>query len=243
MSNPQTPEQQTPEEPATAARPVNRRWQAIASVLILLAALGLWAASRMQWATILVAPDLGPAREFTVHGSDWSPWLTPVAIAMAAAVIAQFALRGWALRIVAILVAIGGGVAVIPPISLLTEGEDNLYIVQMVDVPARAVVDGIPTESTPGYLVIASAICAVLGAVAMARTANQGGMSSKYSAPAARRDELERQIFTERERAAAAGEPAAPAPNERLLWDSLDEGIDPTDDPADHSADDAGPTR
>ncbi|EGD55935.1 TIGR02234 family membrane protein [Gordonia neofelifaecis] len=218
------------QKPQTTAPPVDRRWQMIASVLILLAALGLWGASRMKWATILVAPDLGPARVFTVNGSDWSPWLTPVGIAMAAAVVAQFALRGWALRIVAILVALGGVLAVIPAISLLTEGENNLYIVKMVDVPARAVIDGIPTESTPGYLVIASAVCAILGAVAMARTARQGGMSSKYSSPAARRDDLERQIFDERERAAASGEPTAPAANERLLWDSLDEGIDPTED-------------
>ncbi|MBM7367177.1 TIGR02234 family membrane protein [Gordonia hydrophobica] len=226
-------EEPVPEQGDAAAtrRPVNRRFQAIASVLILLAALGLWGASRMKWATVLVGEDPPyPSREVTVTGSDWSPWLVAVALAMVAAVVAQFAVRGLLLRGVAILVALGGAVSVIPAISLLTEGEGNLYVVKMAGVSDRSPVVGIPVESMPGYLVIVSAICAVLGAVFMMRTANQGGMSSKYDSPAARREELERKVFAERERAAAAGEPAATETNERLLWDSLDEGIDPTDD-------------
>ncbi|MGB3884791.1 TIGR02234 family membrane protein [Gordonia sp. (in: high G+C Gram-positive bacteria)] len=210
-----------------AAKSKNRRLQLIASLLILLAALGLWAASRMTWATILVKPDLGPGVDIPVRGSDWSPWLVPVALAMVAAVIAQFAVRGWALRIVAILVALGGVLALFPAISLLTEGQDNLFITKMVDMPARAAFFGIPIESTPGYLVIASAICAIVGAIAMARTARKDAMSSKYSSPAARREELERQVFAARDRAAAADQAA---PSERIMWDSLDEGLDPTDD-------------
>ncbi|WP_347956575.1 TIGR02234 family membrane protein [Gordonia aichiensis] len=214
----------------SSPQPVNRRLQAISSVLILLAALGLWGASQMTWATVLVGEDLGPGYEVTVRGSDWSPWLVPVAIAMAAAVVAAFAVRGWVLRALAILVALGGVLAIFPAVSLLTEGQDNNYVARMAGVSTRKAVLGIPTESTPGYLVIAAAICAIVGAVLMIRTARQGGMSSKYSSPAARRDELERQIFAERERAAATGEQSAPETNERLLWDSLDEGIDPTDD-------------
>ncbi|WP_226995605.1 TIGR02234 family membrane protein [Gordonia phthalatica] len=210
---------------------MNRRYQAIASILILVAALGLWGASRMKWATILVGENPpSPSRVVTVDGSQWSPWLVAVAIAMVAAVGAQFAVRGMALRLVAILVAIGGGVSVIPAISLLTEGQDNSYIVKMAGLdPSRNPIDGIPVESTPGYLVIAAAVCAVIGAVFMMRTANKSGMSSKYDSPAARRAELERKVFAERERA-AAGEPVAPETNERFLWDSLDEGLDPTDD-------------
>lgn len=242
MSSTQQPEQ-SGAQPVTSAelaaaeqaavKSKNRRLQLIASILILLAALGLWGASRMTWATILVAPDLGPAREVSVSGSAWSPWLVPVALAMVAAVIAQFAVRGWLLRIVAILVALGGVLALFPAFSLLTEGKDNLYIVKMVDVPARAVIDGIPVESTPGYLVIASAICAIVGAIAMARTARKDAMSSKYDSPAARREELERQVFAERDRRAAADAAQAATPSERILWDSLDEGLDPTDDEPD----------
>ena len=224
--------------------PVNRRWQGIASILILLGALGLWSASRMTWATVLVAADLGPASEVTVIGAQWSPWLVPVALAMVAAVVAQFAVRGWALRVVAILVALGGVLAIFPAISLLTEGEDNLYIVQMADgIRDGAAIDGVPVTTLPGYVVIVSAICVIVGAIFMTRTANQGGMSSKYSSPAARREDLERQIFAERERAAAAGTAAPTEGNERILWDSLDEGIDPTEDPSDGPTGDAEDTR
>lgn len=217
-------------EAATAPSSVNRRNQVVASILILLAALGLWAASRMKWATVLVGEDPPfPSQEVPVDGSQWSPWLVAVAVAMIAAVGAQFAARGMALRAIAVLVAVGGAVSVIPAISLLTEGQDNNYVVKMAGVSSRKPVMGVPVESTPGYLVIAAALCAVIGAVFLMRTANKNGMSSKYDSPAARRAELERKVFAERERA-AAGEPVATESNERMLWDSLDEGLDPTDD-------------
>ncbi|WP_026918975.1 TIGR02234 family membrane protein [Gordonia shandongensis] len=230
----------TPDVPEPGARPAaataNRRWQLVALVLLLLAAAGLWGASQLTWAQVLTADRLGPPREWTVTGATWSPLLLVVPGVIVAAALVQFALRGWALRAVAILVAILAVLAAIPAISLLTDGEDNMYVAKMVDLPSRAQVTGIPTNSGPGFLVIAAVVAAVVGAVAMARTARDPGMSSKYSSPAARRAELERRVFADRERAeaqAAAGQTPTRGEtesNERLLWDSLDEGIDPTDD-------------
>lgn len=235
MSQPDTTETVT----AGAGKPApNRRWQVISLVLLLLAAAGLWAASQLTWATVLTYDRLGPPQEWTVKGMTWSPLLVAVPAVMLAGAIVQFALRGWAVRAVAILLALLAVLVAIPAFSLLTDGEDNMYIARMVDLPGRAMVAGIPVHTAPGYLVLASVVLAVVGAFAMLRTASGPGMSSKYTSPAARRAELERKVFADRERAAAqaaAGQtPTASetGSNERLLWDSLDEGIDPTDDDA-----------
>lgn len=254
MTEPQdTPEQPTPEQPTTevegtkAAAARSRRPQLIAAVLLAAAAILLWAASQMTWATVIVADDLSEPRTLEVKGSDWSPWLTAVAIALLAAIAALFALRGWLLRVVAVLVAVFGVVSFMPGILLLTAAEDDDFAATTIDFADRYAVVAVQNQSGPGLVVIAGAVCAVLAAVMMMRAATTAGMSSKYVSPAARRDELERRVFAEREQrlaaeaqARAAGadpaqKAAAPADdeptveNERLMWDALDTGMDPTD--------------
>jgi len=112
---------------------------------------------------------------------------------------------------------------------LIREGANNLFAAEAIDLDPKYDVRSILAFSTPGYVLIAGAICAAIAAVFVVRGAAAGGMSSKYTSPAARREELERRVFAERERVARGEEPRSDG-NERLMWDSLDNGLDPTDD-------------
>ncbi|MGV9710126.1 TIGR02234 family membrane protein [Gordonia sp. NPDC003424] len=231
-------------DPETATKSFLRRRKVLAAVLLAVAALAFWSASRLVWCTVLAADGLAPPRDFTVHGSDWSPWLTPLALVLLAAILAAFSLRGWGLRIVAVLVAVGGVLAAVPAISLLTSGANSDYAARAADLPGRFQVLLITTNPWAALVVLVGSVCAVTAAVLLMRVAGGAGMSSKYTTPAARRDELERQIFAEHEQRkraeAAGGTDAAEAEkagngntgtpaNERMMWDALDTGIDPTE--------------
>ena len=219
----------TDAEIASAQKSVGRRRQGIASILLIVAAIALWSSSRMRWAEVVAEDGLGVPRNFEVHGSDWSPWLVAVALLFVAGIVAQFAVRGWMLRVVAVILAIAAIASVIPAVSLITNGENNLFAADAIDLDPKYDVTVILTFDTPAYVLIAGAVCAAVAAVLMMRGATAGGMSSKYTSPAARREELERKVFADRERA-ARGEQVDSDGNERLMWDSLDNGMDPTDD-------------
>jgi len=75
-------------------------------------------------------------------------------------------------------------------------------------------------------LTLAAAVCALLAAVLLMRSATAArGTTTKYVAPAARRSA----VRSEDVRIAAADDDAS----ERMLWDALDEGRDPTEDTSD----------
>ncbi|MFT3715394.1 MAG: TIGR02234 family membrane protein [Gordonia sp. (in: high G+C Gram-positive bacteria)] len=226
-----------------AGRPVNdaaegRKRQAIALFFLLVGAVLLWVSSRLVWSQVFAADGQGAPHTYDVHGSDWSPWLVAVAGALAAAGVAQFAFRGIARRVVAVIVALGAVAVSIPAISLITAGENNLYAAGTVDIPSNYQIISVSAKTFPGYVVIFAAVWVLIGAIMMLRSASAAstGMSSKYTSPAARREELERKAFAERERRLAAGDDAAdadtsPGGTERELWEALDHGVDPTDDP------------
>ncbi|MEZ5211167.1 TIGR02234 family membrane protein [Gordonia sp. (in: high G+C Gram-positive bacteria)] len=217
------------EVPATATRdkkaaPPDRRRRAIAAILLIVAALLLWISSRMRWATV-ASEDLQGAPHFdAVKGSNWSPWLVAVAIVLLAALAVQFVLHGIGLRIVAVVVAIIGVTVSYPAISLLAGGKNSAYAAQAIDLPASRDVIAVTTATFPAVAVLVAVVCTVVAAVFMMRSASgTGGSSSKYTSPAARRDELERRVFAEREK-----REQVPA-SEREMWDALDNGMDLTE--------------
>ncbi len=234
-----------------------RRLQVVAAVLMAATAAAFWGASRMTWATISAEDGLSPQRAFEVNGADWSPWLTPLALVYLAGIAAALSVRGWVLRVVAILVAVGGVLAAFPAISLITGGADSDYAADAGSIPDRYVVLYVDTNTLAALVVLVGTLCAVGAAVALLRVAKGAVTSSKYTTPAARREEIETEIFADYERRKAA-EPAAdrpsateatgpekpgtaadeagstpdqtpPGANERMMWDALDTGIDPTD--------------
>ncbi|MGV9859088.1 TIGR02234 family membrane protein [Gordonia sp. NPDC003425] len=226
-----------------ASRWTTRRVKTLAAVLMAAAALFFWTASRLTWARVLAADGLSPARTFDVKGADWSPWLTPLALVMLAAILAAMSLRGWGLRVVAVLIAAAGVLAAVPALSLVMGGTNDLYAARAAGLADRYVVQLVTTVNWAAAVVLAGSVCAVAAGVLLVRVASGAGMSSKYKTPAARREELERQVFAEHERKKldddrraasddATTDPDAPsddAPNERMMWDALDTGIDPTD--------------
>ncbi|WP_055476582.1 TIGR02234 family membrane protein [Gordonia sp. HS-NH1] len=233
-----------------------RRMQVLAAVLMAAAAAAFWGASRLTWATVSAEDGLSPQRAFEVNGGDWSPWLTPLALVYLAGIAAALSVRGWALRVVAILVAVGGVLAAFPAISLITGGADSNYAADAGSIPDRYVVLYVDTNPLAALVVLVGTLFAVGAAVALLRVAKGATRPSKYTTPAARREEIETQIFADYERRKAAqtetgtpapetttggsGKPGAaddtdspdptpPGANERMMWDALDTGIDPTD--------------
>ncbi|WP_288816042.1 TIGR02234 family membrane protein [uncultured Gordonia sp.] len=238
-----------------------RRRQVVAALLMAAAAAAFWGASRLTWATVSAEDGLSPQRAFEVNGGDWSPWLTPLALVYLAGILAALSVRGWALRVVAILVAVGGLLAAFPAISLITGGTDSAYAAEAGSIPDRYIVLFVDTNPLAAVVVLAGTVCAVGAAVMLLRVAKGATRSSKYTTPAARREEIETEIFADYERRKAAeqneaavaepgaarsdsakpgtsgraddpdpaAEPTPPGANERMMWDALDTGIDPTD--------------
>ncbi len=78
----------------------------VAQLLLVLAAAALWGASRLTWVEVTSFDGLGQPRTATLSGGSWSTALVPLAVLLLAAAIAALAVRGWPLRLLAVLVAV-----------------------------------------------------------------------------------------------------------------------------------------
>ncbi|MGW0043867.1 TIGR02234 family membrane protein [Rhodococcus sp. NPDC003348] len=188
-------------------------------LLLAVAALCLWASSRMTWVRVDSFDGLGEARTTDLIGGTWAAATTPLALALLAAIAASFAVRGWALRVVALMVALVAVAAIVPAVQLLTTDVDPDRAGRLAELPDRAEVTATEVSTTPAVLVVIGGVLALAAAVALLRKASVStGLSSKYAAPAARREEASKRHESK--------EP----PSQRVLWDALDAGDDPTDD-------------
>ncbi|MDL9937467.1 TIGR02234 family membrane protein [Gordonia sp. ABSL1-1] len=220
----------------TQQRKAMRRRQGVAAALLAGAAIAFWGASRLTWATVEAEDGLSPQRAFHVKGADWSPWLTPLALVLLAAIAVAFTVRGLALRLLALLIAAGGLLAAFPAVSLLVDGGESDYAARAGDIPDRFRILLVNINWVAPVVVLVGTACTVGAAVMLLRVVRAADPSSKYTTPAVRREEAEREIFADYERRKAAQEGGAPAEteesgtaNERMMWDALDTGIDPTD--------------
>lgn len=205
-----------------ATEPARRGSGAAAALPVLLlavAALCLWASSRMTWVQVDSQDGLGEARSTALGGGVWAAATTPLALTLVAAIAASFAVRGWALRVVGLLVALVAVAAVVPALSLLVGGADEEKAGRLAELPGRAEVTGATTYPAPALLAVFGGVAALAAAVALIRKAGRSaGLSSRYAAPAARREEATRR------------EASAQPPSQRVIWDALDAGEDPTED-------------
>jgi uncharacterized membrane protein (TIGR02234 family) len=191
----------------------------IAQVLLVAAAAGLWAASLLTWVDLRTFDGLGPPKLVTLSGAAWSSALLPLALVLLAAAVAVLAVRGWALRMLAVLVAVASlatgylavGMFVIPDVAL--RGADLAHVPLLELVGSK--------RHYPGPVItLAAAVCTLVGAMLLMRASTSaGGTATKYLTPAARRSRARR---AERDDATMS---------ERMIWDALDEGRDPTDQP------------
>jgi uncharacterized membrane protein (TIGR02234 family) len=194
---------------------------------LVVAAGALWVASRLPWVVIRSFDGLGPPKQATLSGAEWSTALLPLALLMLATAIAAIAVRGWPLRALAALLAaaslvvgyLGISLWVIPDVAV--RGSDLAHISVMSLVGSERHYWGAGSA-------LAAAACTLIAAVLLMRSASDSGSdrvsATKYAAPATRRSIA----LGKGADGAMHGEPETPGMSERMIWDALDEGRDPT---------------
>jgi uncharacterized membrane protein (TIGR02234 family) len=131
-----------------------------------------------------------------------------------ATAVAALAVRGWALRVLAVLVALASLAAGYLAVSTLELPDIAVRAAELARVPLVELVGS--KRYYPGLVItLVTAICTLIGAVLLMRAATSArGTATKYLTPAARRS--------------AATRDDGPM-SERMIWDELDEGRDPTE--------------
>ena len=205
------------------------RWPIRIAQLALVVAAGLlWVASRLPWVLIRSFDGLGPPKQVTLAGAAWSTALLPLALLLLAAAVAAIAVRGWLLRALAGLLAVislavgylGVSLWVLPDVAVRGAELAHISVMSLVGSERRYWGAGIT---------VLAAACTLIAAVLLMRSASDSGSARssaiRYAAPATRRSIARRR----RADGAILEEPKTPGMSERMIWDALDEGRDPTD--------------
>jgi uncharacterized membrane protein (TIGR02234 family) len=187
----------------------------IGQLLLLLAAGALWLASRMTWVVVSSFDGLGQPKTATLTGGSWSTALVPLALLLLAAVLKSTMGPAWQQRVLAVV--LGAMCAVMAYLAI------SLWVVPDVAVRAAgiagvAVADltGTQRQYSGAVLTLVAAVLTLTAAVLFMRAPGRtASADNKYEAPARRRE-------TARQR------PAGADMSERMIWDALDEGRDPT---------------
>jgi uncharacterized membrane protein (TIGR02234 family) len=188
----------------------------VASLLLVLSATALWGASRLVWVDVQSSDGLGQPKTTALTGGAWSTALVPLAAILLVAAVAPIAARGWRLGLLALIVAAISAVMAYLAISLFVIRDVAPRALRLAEVPATDLV-GTQRHYGGAILTLVAAIGALVGAVLLMRSA------------AKPRPEVDRY---ERRRSAQPLQDGGDT-SERVIWDALDEGSDPTQDPAD----------
>lgn len=188
----------------------------IAQLLLVVAAAGLWGASRLPWVQLQTFDGLGQPRTTTLTGSNWSTALVPMALLLLAAAVAALAVHGWLLRVLAVLVAAVSAGACYLAITMWTVPDVAVRGAEIVQVPLASLVAS-SRHYGGAVITLVAAVATLAAAVLLMRSAVKGPVrSGRYASPAQRRA------------ATSRGDSGATA-SERMMWDAIDEGRDPTD--------------
>src|SRR3984957_5694920 len=156
--------------PATAVRLTIR----IAPVLLVASAVGLWVASRLTWVDLRTFDGLSPPKLTTLSGAAWSSALLPLALVLLVTAVAGLAVRGWALRLLAVLVALASLPTGYLAISTLELPDVAVRGADLAHVPVRELVGS--GRYLPGPVItLAAAACTLIGAVLLMRAATTAG--------------------------------------------------------------------
>lgn len=187
-----------------------------AQLLLVLAASGLWAASRLPWVVLRSFDALGPPKTAIVSGASWSTGLLPLALVLVAAALVVLAVQGRPLRALAALIAVASLATGYLAVSLWVNPDVAVRAADIAHIPVLSLV-GSERHHLGAAITLSAAVCALAAAVLLMRSARSGeNRTTKYAAPGARR---------------SATPDADEALSERMIWDALDEGHDPTDRP------------
>ncbi|WP_433521828.1 TIGR02234 family membrane protein [Nocardia pseudovaccinii] len=231
-----------PAMPADTQTP-RRRYPVGAIVLLAVAAAALWGSSRMTWVTVSSTDGLTEPRTDKLNGGVWFGALTPLALVLLAAIAAVLATRGWLRRMFGVLIGVVAAVTAVPAFALLTRsGATAARAATLAELPGRATVTEVVTSQFPAVLSLLGALAAFVAGVLLARMPEDAArLSGKYDNPVFRRAAATEQVTRQRTDEAAGDTGQL---SERVLWDALDAGTDPTeeasrpasaaDDSADH---------
>jgi uncharacterized membrane protein (TIGR02234 family) len=190
-----------------------------AQLLLVLAALALWIGSRLPWVEVSSFDGLGQPKNTTLSGAAWSTALIPLALLVLAAAVAALAVRGWALRLLAVLIAAASAGMGYLGIGLWVIRDVAVRAADLAQVPVAALV-GTQRHYWGAVLALVAAVCTLVGAVLLVRAAaTSKSATGKYVAPGARRAAARKDIPQDE---------TGDGMSERMIWDALDEGRDPT---------------
>jgi len=162
----------------------------VAQLLLVIAAVALWVASRLPWVVIRSFDGLGPPKEVTLPGASWSAALLPLALLMLATAVAALAVRGWPLRVLAGLLAVaslavaylGVSLWVLPDVAVRGADLAHVSLVSLV---------GSERRYWGAAIAVLAAVCTLIAAVLLMRCASVLGSdragATKYASPATRR--------------------------------------------------------
>jgi uncharacterized membrane protein (TIGR02234 family) len=184
----------------------------IAQLLLVLAAAALWVASRMTWVEVTSFDGLGQPKTTPLSGGSWSTALVPLAVVLLAAAIAALAVRGWPLRVLAVLVAATSAGLAYLAISLWVIRDVAVRGSHIAEMPVADLLRA-QRYFTGSVITLVVAMVTLVAAVLLMRSA------------AETRSDATRYV----RRTGAVPDEFGSAMSERVLWDALDEGRDPTD--------------
>lgn len=216
----------------------------IAQLLLVVSAGALWGASRLTWVVIRSFDELGPPKEIALSGASWSSALLPLAMVNLAAAVAALAVRGWQLRALAALTAAASFAIGYLGISLWAVPDVAARGADLAHVPVATLVGSARQYVGAGIVVAAAAFTLIAAALLMRSASNLGSAraaGTKYLAPAARRSAARELAGEDGDVDVDGSDDQAeerPQLSERMIWDALDEGHDPTDRP--HESDSEG---
>jgi uncharacterized membrane protein (TIGR02234 family) len=188
-----------------------------AQLFLLVAALLLWGASKLPWVEVASEDGLGPRKLTTLDGAQWSTVLIPLALLVAAAAVAALAVRGWPLRLLALLVAAASAGMAYLAITMWVVTDISVRAADLAHVSVMFLV-GTNRHHWGAGLTLGAAVCTLAGAVLLMRAAGKESTkraATKYTVPGSRPTVAEQ------------GE-GGDGRSERLIWDAIDEGHDPT---------------
>ncbi|MDX1882729.1 TIGR02234 family membrane protein [Mycolicibacterium sp. 120270] len=188
----------------------------IGQLFLLLAAGALWVASRMTWVEVSSFDGLGQPETATLNGGAWSTALVPLALILLAAVLKSTIGPRWQLRLLAVVVGVLSGAMAYLAISLWVVRDVAVRAAHLAEVPVADLL-GAERHFGGAIVTLIAAVLTLAGAVLLLRApVKVQSDDEKYDAPARRREAARRR--------AAAGDDMS----ERMMWDALDEGRDPT---------------
>ncbi|MEU4651091.1 TIGR02234 family membrane protein [Nocardia fluminea] len=212
--------------PAASAKPAAK--PVVPVVLLALAAAGLWASSRMTWVTVHSADGLTEPRTDELDGGVWFGALTPLALVLVASIAAVFAVKGVLRQLLGVVISVVAAAAAVPGFALAVgAGKTADRAGTLAELPVRAVVSSAETHLGPAILsIVAASLALAAGILLTRRTGERDEVSDRYDNPVFRKADASAAVSKQNT------ETATSAPlSDRVLWDALDAGTDPTDTP------------